>query len=113
MTIPALGYPSRTAAVVALRAEGLSTAQIAERLGIKRTEVNSLEWRASHPRSARRRGYAGPIISIPPQAVEQLRPHINRRRMSLVELATQIITRVAGGGLVDQVLDGNRKERKG
>ncbi len=39
---PTLGYPSRTAAAVALRAEGLTEAAIAERIGVSRNAISGL-----------------------------------------------------------------------
>lgn len=40
--IPCLGYPSRTAAVLALRGQGLSTREIAVRIGIEVKTVAAL-----------------------------------------------------------------------
>lgn len=40
---PCLGYPSRTAAIVALRAEGKSTHEIAAAVGVSRSTVTALE----------------------------------------------------------------------
>jgi len=50
---PILGYPTRSAAAVALRAAGLSTAEIAAHLGVKHATVTALEHSAGRRRSTR------------------------------------------------------------
>ncbi|HEX9837091.1 MAG TPA: hypothetical protein VGB90_09570 [Alphaproteobacteria bacterium] len=49
---PILGYPSRTAAVVALRREGLTLAEVAARTGIPVSNVSALECCARRRRAA-------------------------------------------------------------
>lgn len=46
---PCLGYPSRTAAVAALQAQGLSNRQIAERIGVQPGIVTALNGKAERP----------------------------------------------------------------
>ncbi|WP_225206267.1 LuxR C-terminal-related transcriptional regulator [Novosphingobium huizhouense] len=46
---PTLGYPSRTAAVAALQAQGLSNGDIAAKLGISTSTVTALKGKASKP----------------------------------------------------------------
>lgn len=46
---PSLGYPSRSAAVQALQAQGLSNTAIAERLGISSSTVTALGGKAGRP----------------------------------------------------------------
>lgn len=47
---PCLGYPSRTAAVAALQAEGLSNAAIAAKIGIASSTVTALMGKPERPR---------------------------------------------------------------
>lgn len=111
---PSLGYPTRTAAIEALRKRGMETREIADELGTSTGNVIGLEWRAARPRSAASSGRHDPMITVPNDVMQQLRAHAFRRRISMTRLAARILAAVAGAGMVDQVLDGKRrKERKG
>jgi len=107
--IPCLGYPSRTAAVVALRAERLSTCEIAERVGISAKNVLALE--ASKAGSAEQSGNrqlkrgAALCVEIPEDLKRLLRPHAARRDTTVDALAQSILETVAESDLVDAVLD--------
>lgn len=99
-TMPALGYPSRTAAVVALRAQGLSTREIAARIGIPRSNVFALEASAKRAKSAR--PDPGPL---PGSLLDALAPHARRRGLTPEALARKILGAVVRDGLIDAVLD--------
>lgn len=107
---PTLGYPSRTAAIEALRAKGLGTHQIAYRIGISPKDVAALE--ASKQRTRKQRGHycARPrpdnaSIAIDPELRMALRPHAIARDLSVTALARRIIETVAHEDMVDAVLD--------
>ncbi|MDX9862181.1 MAG: hypothetical protein RBS99_14825, partial [Rhodospirillales bacterium] len=62
---PCLGYPSRTAAVLALRGQGLDDVEIAQRIGIRRETVGALacsaEGRQRRPAEANGRTVVFPV----------------------------------------------------
>lgn len=103
-----LGYPTRTDAVIALRSEGLSTREIAARIGIEPKTVTALE--AS---GARRGGNQQPhprrefrnVVPIDPATLAGLRPHAARRRISVDLLIQQLLMILADDDLVDALLD--------
>lgn len=106
--IPTLGYPSRTAAIEALRAQHLDTRAIARKIGISPKDVAALE--ASKVRTRKQRGasYDRPTnasITIDPDLRMALRPHAIRRDVSVERLARRIIDTVAYEDMVDAVLD--------
>lgn len=92
--IPISGYPSKTAAVVALREEGLKPAAIAARLGLKARQVHSLEY-----------GNRRAVVNIPRDILELLRAPAARRGMSVSGLAIAIIATAALDGVIDAILD--------
>ncbi len=96
---PTLGYPSRKAAIEALRAQGLSTAEIADTIGITRTNVLSVETSARHPREATVR------INVPLDVYERLGLFAAARGVTSAALAATILDAVVDEGLVDAVLD--------
>ncbi len=101
---PTLGYPSRTAAVVALRASGRSSHEIANAIGITTATVAALEHSAG--RRPRRPAEAhGRTVLFPTDILEALRPHAVAREISPNELARRIVDTVVDEGLIDAVLD--------
>lgn len=103
---PCLGYPSRTAAVVGLRQQGLSTRQIADAIGIEDKTVLALELGSSRPR--REPGptaQLGRAVVIPVDVLNALGPHAAQRCMSVNHLARLIISTVVDEGMIDAVLD--------
>lgn len=106
--IPCLGYPTRTDAVIALRNEGLSTREIAGRIGIAPGTVTALEASA-----ARRRGDYKPrprrefanVVPVDPDTLAALRPHAARRSISVDLLIQQLLMILADDDLVDALLD--------
>lgn len=101
---PTLGYPSRTDAIAALRAQGKETREIAEACGLSRQGVVALE---RHVRTAnvRRDSTVRRTIVLPPELVDALAPHAATRRLGAREIALRILAAVAGDGLVDAILD--------
>ncbi len=104
-TKPILGYPSNSAAVVALRAAGLSTAAIAARLGIKHASVTAFEHSAGRRRPQRPSEAMGRTVLFPVDVLAALGPHAARRNMHPNCLARLIVETVVDEGIIDAVLD--------
>lgn len=96
MAIPVLGYPSITAAAVALRAEDLSDAEIGEAVGRTPSQVSSLLYYHDH-----RPDRVTHAIRVPAPIREAARA----RGMSPGDLAQRILTAVARDDLIGAVLD--------
>ena len=105
--VPCLGYPSRTAAIVALRQKGLTTAEISRETGISAKNILALE--ESAVRITRGAKPIGKAISnamlLPPWLVTALEAHARRRRMTPGMLAFRIIETVVGDKMIDAVMD--------
>lgn len=106
---PALGYPSRSAAVMALVAQRVPTKEIAIKLGIETKTVFALlhsAARSQHRRDAIERGaeHARTIV-FSNTILDRLNPHAARRGMHRNTLARLIVETVLDEGLVDAVLD--------
>lgn len=102
---PMLGYPSTAEAALALSDEGLSTTEIAERLGddLKATDVNSILRHAK--RTNNHRVAKGRITIIPADAFRALAPQAHKRGVSVGDLIIKIIGHITEDGMVDAVLD--------
>lgn len=104
---PCLGYSSRTEAVIGLRRLGLTTAQIADRIGIEHSTVTALEH--SGMRSTKRQGRPaeehGRTVLFPIDILDRLRPAAARRGMAVNSLARRIVETVIDDNLIDSVLD--------
>lgn len=103
--IPCLGYPSRTAAVLALTSEGLSDGQIARRTGISKKNVLALAYSGARRRSPRLSELTGRTVVIPRDVLKSLVPHAAKRGLSVNALVRLIIETVADDEMVDSVLD--------
>lgn len=101
---PTLGYPSRTAAVVALRGEGLTPAAIAAKIGIKRETVAALEHSARRGRPTRPTEEQGRTIVFPIDLLDELRPHAERRSVHVNALVRRLIECIVDDDLVTAVL---------
>ena len=106
--IHCLGYPTRTDAVIALRDEGLSTRDIARRVGIEPKTVTALE--ASRARKGcsptpRARSEYRNVVPVDPETLSTLRPHAARRGISVNLLIQQLLMILADDDLVDALLD--------
>lgn len=100
---PCLGYRSRTAAVVALRGQGLHDAEIADRIGIPAQTVGALA--ASAKRAKRPAERDGRTVVFPVDILDRLRPHADRRGISCNELARRLVDIAAEEGMIDAILD--------
>ncbi|MER9211600.1 hypothetical protein NKI54_05955 [Mesorhizobium sp. M0663] len=103
---PTLGYPSRTAAVAAFRAQGMEINAIAERIGISPSTVSALECsvRRYTPKSQRGDSTCR-TVHLPVGLLQRLAPHARRRGLTRETLAWMIVDAVAESDLVDAVLD--------
>jgi len=105
--IPCMGYPSRTAAVIALRSQGLTTRQIAERIGIEVKTVGALE--ASFSRADRvfkpKASRAGFPVHVDAETWLKLRDAARLRSLNTEFLAGQLLMIVADDGLVDAIVE--------
>ncbi len=105
---PALGYPSRTAAVLELRGQGIDDAEIARRIGIRRETVEALACSAAGRR--RRPCEAnGRTVVFPIDVLDALGPHAAARGISPNELARRLVETAIDDNLIDAVLDDRGK----
>lgn len=104
---PALGYPSRTAAVLAMRAEGKDTHAIAKAIGISAKAVGALE----HSAAGRKREQSTSrdsmqrAVLLPWDVLAKLQPHAEQRAITANHLARLLVVAVVRDGLVDAVMD--------
>lgn len=103
---PCLGYPSRTAAVIAMRQNGMSTGQIAEAIGIEAKTVVALELGSARPRREPRISeQLGRTVVIPTDVLDALGPHAARRSISVNHLVRLIVSTVVDEQMIDAVMD--------
>lgn len=106
---PTLGYPSRTAAVMALRGSGLSIQEIGERIGIRAETVSSLECSARRSRrwsdGRGARSIDLKTVLFEADALTALVPHAEKRGVSANEIARRIVDAAIDDGIVDAILD--------
>ena len=112
MGTPTLGYPTRTAAVQALRAQGLSSGAIARKIGIEVKTVTALEASARRGAGGETGDYRGArstsrqhTVAIDNDVLRALRPHAARRQISVNALVRQLLAILADDDLVDALLD--------
>ena len=102
---PTLGFPSRTEALQAFRAQGVPTREIARRLGVAVKTVSALEQSAARTRRIRPAEEMGRTVVVPVDVLDALAPHAARRGLSVNALVRRIVETVADEGIVDAVLD--------
>jgi len=103
---PCLGYPSRTAAIHALRKAGHSTRKIAHAIGISEKNVIALE--CSSGRARREPAHStelGRTVVISVDVLNALGPHAARRNITVNHLARLILCTVVDEGMIDAVMD--------
>ncbi|PWE32754.1 hypothetical protein DDZ14_08385 [Maritimibacter sp. 55A14] len=101
---PALGYPSRTAAVVALRNQGKTFAQIGRMIGITAKTASALAHSAqrSHRHDLNE---IRPDAVLDGEAINALQPYATRRGLTVGELVCLLIETVVEDQIIDAVLD--------
>lgn len=105
---PCLGYPSRTAAIAALRGQGQSTVAIARMIGIDPKTVSALELGSGRARSARTPRPHEEMcrtVLFPIDVLAALGPHAAKRGIHPNHLARLIVSTVIDENMVDAVLD--------
>ena len=106
--IPTLGYPSRTAAVMALRKKKISNREIAARIGIPEKNVAALA--ASGRRAKKtRRSSNKKAVYFKTATLLALYPAAKERAISIDELLNRLADTLAndrdGLTLIDNILD--------
>lgn len=99
MSTPTLGYPSKTAAVIALSGEGKSAREIATLLGERPGDVRRIRNQARRDQRGRR------FAEITADVAEELQAHAQRRSVTINKLAQIILINVVEDGLIEAVLD--------
>lgn len=104
---PTLGFSSRTDAVLALRAQGMTTRQIGERIGIADSTVTALEHSAgrSKRRALRPAEVNGRTVLFPRDVLDRLAPHAAKRGIHPNSLARLIVEIAVEECLIDGILD--------
>jgi hypothetical protein len=97
---PVLGYPSMTAAILAMREKGMDIRVIAEKLDISPKTAQDIEHSGLKTRAGQKRKDA-----LPAAIVTALERHAQRRGLTVWQLAVRILATVAADDLVDAVLD--------
>lgn len=106
---PTLGYRSRTDAVLALRADGLTDRQIADRIGIPPKNVASLAVMSGKAR-LRPAEQFGRTVLFPIDILERLGPAADARGITVNELARRLVETAVDDGLIDSILDDQHDE---
>ena len=111
---PTLGYPSRTAAVLALRSQGLCDGAIARNIGIDQKTVSALasSGKRAHlyPSEFRKRKIRPSEKSARTVVIEnvvllRLHPHAKARGISVNEMVRRLVETAVDDDLVDSILD--------
>lgn len=97
--LPTLGFPSRTAAVVSLYGQGLSTCEIEAVTGIPRPIIRALR-RNTRPKYRARRN-----MDLPADLRSRLHEHALRRGVHVHVLVRLLLEACLDEGLIDAVLD--------
>lgn len=97
MIRPTLGYPTRTAAVEALVAQGLSRREIADEIGGTENSVQQLIYFAEQRVAGRR-------VVLPRLLMQQLEEHAASRDTSAAELVCAVLEVVVRDDLFEPLL---------
>lgn len=100
-----LGYPSRGAAVAALRAQGLSTREIAARIGITTRQVLSLECDARLRTEADLGEVRIGVMRLDAKVARRAKRLASHRGVDLCTLCRRLIETAIRDGLVNAILD--------
>ena len=104
MAKPIAGFPSRTAAVLAMEERGIDRAEIARRLDLNVSLVSSLILNSrGRPRlpSAEYNGY----LRVPFVDRDALLPAAVARRTSISDIAGRLLNAIVEDGLIEAILD--------
>ncbi|CAA2142820.1 hypothetical protein [Hyphomicrobium sp. ghe19] len=95
--VPTLGFPSKSAAIEAMKAANMPPKEIAAAIGISLRNYYRLE---AYTRKGR-----GRQIVLSRDMMDAAAPHAKVRNISVHELMRQILETVLEEGMVDNVLD--------
>ncbi len=98
-----LGYPSRVAAIAALRGKDMTEREIAALIGIKPATVTSLEARA-RKRGSLGRGHAY-AVRVSGEVLCDMQDAAADRQITPATLANTLLRTIARDGLFDAILD--------
>lgn len=99
---PSLGYPSRTAAALALDAQGLNYKQIAAKIGCSPSSASALISGAKNPR---RSVELQRTVCVEIEVLDALRTAAIRRGISVNKLCRDLLATIADDDLADAILD--------
>lgn len=104
---PCLGYPSRTAAVAALSAQGLPTAEIAQRINAEAPDdpVSDLNVCRLRYEGNQRRRIATLPITLSAAEHDRLKSAALARGTTVPRLATRLIRVALADALIEAILD--------
>jgi len=100
-----LGFPSQTAAVLALQDDGYNLRAISEIIQKPVDHVSALLSTAGRGRTKRPAEVHGRTILFPVDLLEDIAHHAERRKISTNELARRIVQIAADDQLIDALLD--------
>lgn len=107
---PFEGWPSRTAAVLDMRRQGMSTKAIASRIGIPAKNVSALEYIATGRPTALGTGSKRRTVYFSAEVLERARPHAARRGIAVTDLVRRLVDVALDDNLVDGILDDESNE---
>ena len=99
---PCLGYPSRTAAALALQAEGKNYREIANIIGISLSAASAL---LSGAKNKRPSVDTQKTVCVDNDVLEALRPAAIRRGISVNKLCRDLLACIADDDLAGAILD--------
>lgn len=97
---PTLGYPSRSAAVTALRKECRSTREIAELIGVTQKTVLAMD---QYNRSKATRNHQ--LIKVSPEVFQSLVRASRKRHLPVEQLTNRVLEIIVGDGLLEAIID--------
>ncbi|MCF6271599.1 MAG: hypothetical protein L3J37_00195 [Rhodobacteraceae bacterium] len=99
---PCLGYPSRTAAALALQAKGFGYKEIARQIGINDSAASALLSSAKRKRPSIEHQRT---VCVDADVLDALRPAATRRGISVNKLCRRLIGCIADDDIADAILD--------
>ena len=107
--IPTLGYPSRSDAVLGLRKQGLSDAQIAATIGIEVSTVAALACSAKRTKGSRSTAHSRTIV-VPNDILDRLLPCATARGVTVNVLVRDLLDVIADDDLCAAILEDGQPE---
>lgn len=99
---PTLGYPSKSAAIVALQEQGWKLREIGDRLGMTERQASSL---ATRYRQREKRKAGERTLVLDPLLHTDLRRHAVHYGTSVEQLVFRLLMVIVSDKLVDAILD--------